>query len=221
MYLHSFCRCDIYTDMGKPKIHEDIVDTIRSLRKSGASIKEIVKKLKLGTGTVSKYSKDIILSNDARIILESKKYPAKRVSNEEKEKAMFNASSIIQTLDTRDIFLILSALYWGEGTKKELNLINGDPELISFFVKGLLSLGVERNRIKISIRYYAGQNRKQLVAFWLNKLALESINVVGFERVESKMTLHKLQYGMCRVRVEKSSYYHKLVTSAIHILSLS
>ena len=113
--------------MGKPKIHEDIVDAIRSLRKSGASIKEIVKELKLGTGTVSKYSKDVVLSSDAKIILESKKYPAKRVSNEEKKRALFNAGEIIQTLDTRDLFLVLVGLYWGEGTKKRIKSYQWGP----------------------------------------------------------------------------------------------
>lgn len=205
--------------MGKPKIDEKIVTKLRNLRHSGKSVKEIVKELSLGTGTVSKYCKDVSLSREARDILDKKRFPAKRVSLEQKIEAMEHAKKIIKTLDNRDIFLIFSALYWGEGTKRELNLINGDPELISFFIKGLISLGVDKKMVKISIRYYSDQNKEELTSFWLKKLALSGDSIVGFEKVEGGMKINKLIHGMCRVRVEKSSYYHKVVTSAIHVLS--
>lgn len=205
--------------MGKQKISEDIINELKVLRQSGKSVKEIVKELNLGTGTVSKYCKDVILNKDAKLILEAKKYPAKRVSREEKEKARNHASKIIKKLNDRDFFLIFSSLYWGEGTKRELNIINGDPRLIAFFVKGLFLLNINKKRIKISIRYYSNQNKKELTSFWLKLLALDESNVVGFEKVDGNGKVSKLIYGMCRVRVEKSSYYHKLVSSAIEILS--
>lgn len=205
--------------MGKPMLSDTNISTIRSLRSSGLSVKEIVKELRLGTGTVSKYCKGVILTEKAKNILEEKRFPAKRKSQEEKARALFHAQRIIKKLKKRDIFLILVALYWGEGTKKELNLINGDPDMINFFIKGLLSLGIEKEKIKISIRVYSGQNKNSLTSFWLKKLALSQGNVVGFEMVDSGTKQNKLQYGMCRVRVEKSSYSHKLVTSAIKIFS--
>ncbi len=205
--------------MGKLKISEIKIAELRALRRSGKSIKEIVKELKLGTGTVSKYCNGVILNKKAKSILEAKKYPAKRISLEEKVRAKAHAQKIIQKINERDIFLIFSALYWGEGTKKELNIINGDPKLIAFFVKGLLCLNIDKKRIKISIRYYSGQNRIEITSFWLRLLALTDANVVGFEKVEGNRLENKLLYGMCRVRVEKSSYYHKLVSSAIEILS--
>jgi transcriptional regulator with XRE-family HTH domain len=205
--------------MGKPRINDNIIEKLRTLRLAGKSIKEIVKELNLGTGTVSKYCKGLTLNKEAKIILEAKKYPAKRISLEEKVRAEFHAKKIIKDIDPRDIFLIFTALYWGEGTKSELNIINGDPNLVLFFVKGLLSLGIEKERIKISIRYYSTQNKNELTSFWLCLLALDKSNVVGFERVESTSHTNKLMHGMCRVRVKKSSYYHKLVTSAIKILS--
>lgn len=205
--------------MGKPKINDSVISKVRSLRSSGKSIKEIVKELNLGTGTVTKYCKSVVLSKKAGLILEAKKYPARRISLEEKAKAKIHAKKIIKDIKNRDMFLIFTALYWGEGTKSELNIINGDPNLIGFFVKGLLSLGIDKKRIKISIRYYSGQNKEELTAFWVKLLALHETNVVGFERVEGNGSIHKLIYGMCRVRVEKSSYHHKLVMSAIEIYS--
>lgn len=205
--------------MGKPKIDEKVIDTIKNLRRAGKSVKEIVNQLKLGTGTVSKYCKDVYLDSKARDILEAKKYPAKRLSKQEKENSKTEASKIIKSLNSRDTFLVFTALYWGEGTKRELNLINGDPELVSFFVRGLLSLGIDKERIKISIRLYPFQDEETLSLFWTKKLALHRSNIVGFERVEGGKKIHKLKYGMCRVRVEKGSYYHKLVMSSIQIIS--
>lgn len=205
--------------MGKPKINDKIISKLKNLRQSGKSVKEIVKELKLGVGTVSKYTKDLSLSEEARAILEEKRFPSRRVSLEEKNKAKQHAHDLIKSINKRDIFLIFCSLYWGEGTKKELNIINGDPKLIAFFVKGLLSLGIDKKKIKISIRYYSNQNKKDLTSFWVKLLALEHSNVVGFERVEGSGKVDKLVYGMCRVRLEKSSYYHKLVSSAIEIIS--
>ena len=205
--------------MGKPKINEKTIINLVALRQSGKSVREIVKELKLGTGTVSKYCKGIVLNKKAKLILEDKKYPAKRISKEEKIKAKNHAKKLIKTLSRRDIFLIFSSLYWGEGTKKELNIINGDPKLVLFFVRGLLLLGINKERIKISIRYYSGQNKTDLIYFWTKLLDLNESNIVGFEEVEGNGKINKLIHGMCRVRLEKSSYYHKLVMSAIDIIS--
>lgn len=206
--------------MGKPSISKEIIVRVHALRRSGKSIKEIVSELKLGTGTVSKYCKNVALTSHAKNILDSKRYPAKQASLEEKRKAALHAEGIIQNLDSRDVFLIFTALYWGEGTKSELNIINGDSKLILFFVKGLLSLGINKNRIKISVRYYPGQSKVMLIDFWLQLLHLDKSNIVGFELVKgSTGKFHKLAHGMCRVRVEKSSYYHKLVSSGIDIIS--
>ncbi|MEI6810482.1 MAG: hypothetical protein WCK60_00330 [Candidatus Nomurabacteria bacterium] len=205
--------------MGKPKIKEDILYKLKLLRESGKSIAEIVNELGLGKGTVGKYCRDIKLNKKAKQVLETKRYPSRRVSLEQKLESREHASKIIKSLNDRDMFLIFSALYWGEGTKSELNIINGDHRLIDFFVKGLISLGIEKKRIKISIRFYSGQNKKELISFWLKLLALDESNIVGFEKVEGNGKTNKLIHGMCRVRVQKSSYYHKLVTSAIEIIS--
>lgn len=205
--------------MGKPKINQNTLFKLIKLRKSGKSIKEIVNELHLGTGTVGKYCKGVTLDKKALAILEAKKYPAKRFSLEEKARAKVQACKIIGNITDRDIFLIFTALYWGEGTKSELNIINSDPSMILFFVKGLLSLGIDKKRIKISIRYYSGQDKNEIVSFWLKLLALSDSNVVGFESVKGNGEFNKLAHGMCRVRLEKSSYYHKLITSAIQVIS--
>lgn len=218
-YLYIILGRGIYTYMGKPATDKKIINKLITLRQSGRSVKEIARELNLGVGTASKYCKNITLNKKAKLILELKRFPSKRISTDQKIKAHAHAVSLVKTLNNRDIFLIFTALYWGEGTKKELNIINGDPSLILFFVTGLLNLDIPKDRIKISIRYYSNQNKSDLMSFWLKLLALNECNVVGFERVESTNQINKLVHGMCRVRVEKSSYYHKLVTSAISILS--
>src|SRR3989338_1546198 len=41
------------------------------------------------------------------------------------EKAQAEATRLVGKLTARDKILVLCALYWGEGTKRELNIING------------------------------------------------------------------------------------------------
>ena len=76
VYIHIQLMWYTYS-MGKPTIDKSLVSKLRELRRSGHSVKEIVNQLKLGTGTVSKYCKDVHLDLNARTILDSKKYPAK------------------------------------------------------------------------------------------------------------------------------------------------
>ena len=45
----------------------------------------------------------------------------------------------------------MSMLYWGEGTKRELNIINGDPGMMRVFISCLRSMGVNENDITIGL----------------------------------------------------------------------
>jgi hypothetical protein len=173
---------------------------------------------KSGTATVHKYVQKIEISKNGKERLLTRRFRSKVISEETWAKAHQDASKIIGDLNKRDYFLLATALYWGEGTKQELNLINGDPRMIKIFLESLLSMGVQKHEIKISIRYYSTQNKELLTKFWITYLKLSDSNIAGFEKVASSGE-NKLEYGMCRIRVVKSSCYHKLLLSAIKIIS--
>lgn len=97
----------------------------------------------------------------------------------------------------------MSALYWGEGNKKDFNLINSDPDLIKVFVKGLKDLfGIPANKLKISIRIYEDLDKIKCLNFWsgITKVPVHKFVSVNVLKGKKK---GKLNNGMCRVRVEK------------------
>jgi hypothetical protein len=113
--------------------------------------------------------------------------------------------------------LILACLYWGEGNKTELNLINSDPNLIRVFVNCLKRLGVKDEDLLVSARIYEDLNPEKVKLFWaktlrIHKDLIRSINVLNGKK------LGKLKYGMCRVRVRKGARYFKIIMSVIDLI---
>jgi hypothetical protein len=121
----------------------------------------------------------------------------------------------VKKLSDRDLMIIAAMLYWGEGRKEgELAIINSDVCLMKVFLKGLLKMGIPKNRIKISIRLFSDLDRKKSINFWLSELNLKKDNLISVNYLERKKE-GKLPYGMCRLRVEKGSLYFKQLISMI------
>lgn len=203
--------------MPKAKISQSSVQEILELRNKGLSIKEISKISGRGIGTVCKYLKNIELTEEAKGKLERKRFPSKVFSEKQKQEATQFAYSFLGKLSDREKIIVAVALYWGEGTKKDFNIINGDPFLIKSFLEGILSLGVSKNVVRISVRYYDGQNKELIKKYWLDLLDLDDSAVSGYEKVASG-TKNKLEYGMCRLRIKRPSYYHKVIIALIESL---
>ena len=172
-------------------------------------------------GSVSKYIKGVNVLPDYRGVLKSKQGGSKERARKNWLQAKENASNILETFSTRDRLLFLAAIYWGEGSKSDFNLINGDPYLIRAFLKSLYVLGVQKDRIKFNLRLFSDMDKSQTIGFWVNFLEIEEKQIGKCEIIEGDGR-KKLMYGMCRVRVEKAGPYFKLVMSMIdHIKSNS
>jgi predicted transcriptional regulator len=201
--------------MPKAAISREKIKKVVSLRKSGLSVKQIAEKLSIGISTSSKYCRDVQVSKEGFKKLENRRFPSKLRSQEQKVEASGIVKKLMsKKLSSRELILISSALYWGEGTKRELNLINSDPKLIRSFLVGLNELGVSTSSVKVNIRYYSNQDKADLTKFWLKYLGLQESNLVGYEKVNSSFE-NKLEYGMCRIRVTKSSLFHKILLNII------
>lgn len=121
----------------------------RVLRKRGASIAEIARKLPASKSTVSYWCRDIALSNKqiqhlaerqteggARGRLHAAEQKrAVRLKATEQEFA--RGARLVGPLRERDIFVLGTALYWGEGYKSgndECGLTNSNPDIIRAFI---------------------------------------------------------------------------------------
>lgn len=98
-----------------------------------------------------------------------------------------------------------------------MNLINSDSELIRVFLRCLDDLGVKREELKISLRLYEDVNYKEAKIFWSKITGVSQNLFTGVEIITGKK-YGKLRYGMCRVRVRKSSYYFKLIMNMIDLI---
>ncbi len=114
----------------------------------------------------------------------------------------------------------MSGIYWGEGTKTSLALVNGDPFLVRSFIQGLLVMGVNKDDIRLNFRIFSDTDENKIIDYWLKFLGFSRENIGRSEIIEGNGT-NKLQYGMCRVRVLKGARYFKRVMSMIDLMKSS
>lgn len=123
----------------------------------------------------------------------------------------------ISVLTQEHSFLLLTALYWGEGTKKDFAIINSDPRLIQTFISCLDSLGIEKRRISIALRVHSNISIKKAKNFW-SKTTKTPIEDIGKVEVVVGRKEGKLEHGMCRVRVRNGIRERILIQSAIEVI---
>lgn len=205
--------------MPKPRLLSREIKKIKNLRKTGHTLPEIKKITKRSYGTVWRYIEGISILPQYQEIWKAKRGGSKAKSNREWQEAKVKASGIIGRLGFSEKMLILSCLYWGEGNKTELNLINSDPILVRTFLRCLKDLGVKDDELKISLRLFESINRRKAISFWTRTLSLPRGTIRKIDVISGKK-VGKLKYGMCRVRVKKGGRYFKLIISMINLIKL-
>ena len=198
---------------GRPLAPNDI-KSIRALRRTGHSLPEIRKIVGRGSSTVYKIIKDVVVVEPYASVLRKKQGGSKLRSVNHWNQAAQDAQRRIGKISHRDRMLVLAALYWGEGNKTELNLINSDPELVRVFITCLRDIGIKSENLRVSLRLYEDIPRGKASLFWSN---IVSVPVSRFGRIDvlKGNKKGKLEYGMCRVRVRRGGPYFKLIMSMI------
>ena len=186
-----------------------------SLRRGGHSLPEIMRATQRGSSTVFAHVKNVQVLQANIQSLKLKQGGSRERSQKAWAEASTRAKEILGTSLSEDqrLFLLLG-IYWGEGNKKELNLINSDPGLIKTFISCLKDIGVENDELKISLRIYEDIDRRKSIRFWSDFLSIDQGRITSVEVLRGRKS-GKLEHGMCRVRVAKSATYFKLLTSLI------
>lgn len=201
--------------MGKIKTDIKVIEKIINLRKKGLSVSEISNKTGKSKSVVSRYIQGVIILPKYTSVLKRKQGGSKVRSEELWSKSKISASRIIKKIKERDKLMLLIGIYWGEGTKKELNIINGDPVLLLSFLEFIKTLGVSRDRIKASVRIYDNIDKEKAICYWSKLLKISRSHFFNTEIINSNKK-NKFEFGMCRLRVEKSSKEFKLLMSLIN-----
>lgn len=197
-----------------PKLlKKDIITKIKLFRQKGYSLPEIKKEVKAAYGSIYRHIQGVKILPEYWKEWHGKQGGSiKRMKLREQE-AKSKAAENITSLSIKEKLIFLSALYWGEGNKKDFNLINSDPELIKIFINGLENVFfIPKDKLRISIRVYEDLNINKCLKFWssitgvpVNKF--KSVNILKGKKIG------KLKYGMCRIRIEKGGDMLKYVTA--------
>jgi hypothetical protein len=203
--------------MSKSSLSAKEVSKIKDLRKTGHTLSEIKALTKRSNGTIWKYIENVSVLPKYQEIWKAKRGGSKAKSASEWKEAQIKASSIINHIGLPEKMLILSCLYWGEGNKTELNLINSDPEMLRVIVSCFKDLGIQNSELKISLRLFQDINKEKAISFWTHSLKLPKGSVSRIELIHGNK-VGKLKYGMCRIRVTKGGKYFKLMISMINFI---
>lgn len=193
------------------------IQKIIHLRQTGHSLPEIRKAMNKGSATVFKYIQGVEVFSEYRDILKEKQGGSRARSRECWSIAKQEARKILLPFTKRDPLLILALLYWGEGTKKEFNVINSDPDFIRVFVNALESIGVRRGDLRVTLRIYEDINEQAARKYWSGVLSIKSSQIQTVNILKGRK-VGKLQYGMCRIRVTKGGKHFKLIMSMIELI---
>ena len=189
-----------------PKLIPDTtIQRIIQLRKKGYSLPEIKNEVHVGYGSVYRYIQGIdILPKYRKIWFGKRGGSIKRMKMKELIAKKY-ATKLVMSLSKKEKMIFLTALYWGEGSKADFNLMNSDPQLIKVFILGLQEVfGIDKSRIRISIRIYEDLDRKISLEFWSQVTGIPIDKFINVDVINGKKK-GKLPFGMCRVRILKGA----------------
>ncbi|MEP7291210.1 MAG: hypothetical protein ABI835_05480, partial [Chloroflexota bacterium] len=200
--------------MTKP--HERV--EARRLRREGMSLKDIAKLLGVAKASVSVWVRDIPLTDEQNATLRDKyhHYDAKikgSRANFQKgleQRIAYQQEGRAKAREGDSLHLAGCMLYWAEGSKSRasLELVNSDPDMLSFFIKFLReSLCVSETKLSARIICYTnnGVSIQEIESYWLNKLSLQRTalrkTTDNAQPKSSQQRGRKLMYGVCVLSV--------------------
>ena len=198
----------------------------RRLRKRGLSVGEIRKIVGVGKGSVSIWCRDIKLTKKQieRLIQNSKDgaekgrmVAAKLKRNEQisrQKSHELKGFEKVGKLSKRELFLVGTALYWAEGSKKDrrTTFVNSDPEMINLFIRWLkecLKIKSEDIYCHVSINEDHKKRIKEVEKYWseVTKIPLSDFSSPSYKKVKNKKFYENFNqhYGTLFLKVKKGT----------------
>lgn len=196
------------------EIVKNKIEAIKNLRSRGYSFPEIAQALHIAKSTAFRYGHSTPIKAKFINIWSEKRGGASKRRKLLKERLFYEEmKSLVSKLSAREKMLFISALYWAEGNKKDLILINSDPDLIRVFVNGIKdTFNISEDRFKANIRIHSDLAEDECLKFWSDITNIPISNFLKSEIIDGKKK-GKLQYGMCRVRISKGGDLLKKIMS--------
>lgn len=212
------------------------------LRKQGRSVKDIAKNLGVSKGSVSLWTRDIILTPKQINKLYNNMQRGAALGraksaliNKEKRVKIFNSAikegiGELSLMTDREFLIAGIALYWGEGCKKKhgVEFCNSDPKMIKFLIGWLThSFGIPLAsiycRVGINVIH---ENRDEVVRkYWadITGIPLHQFAKTSFKLVTNKKTYENFEqhYGTLTVRVAKPGLLYTKILGLIEGLCVA
>jgi transcriptional regulator with XRE-family HTH domain len=196
-------------------------DLARHLRKTeGVSIKEIARRIGAAQSSISRWVRDVELTENQKAILLERAYSGhvkgRTVNAEIRRQARMLAQREGRALaqQAEPLYVAGCMLYWAEGTKNrnQLRFSNSDPEMARFFVAFLRRyFALNDTDIRLTCALFADhlERQREIEQFWLDTLGLpasclckSTVNV--YSKYSKKKRRNKLPYGTCRIVVSRT-----------------
>jgi transposase len=167
----------------RPRAKDDRHAEARRLREQGYAYKQIAAELGVSKSSVSLWVRD--LPRPARLSYEEcRKRQAEGVRNyweverpareAQREATRVAAAAEIGALTQRELLIAGAIAYWCEGAKSKphrqqerVNFINGDPKLITFFLRFLDAAAIDRAQVRYRVYIHETANVARAERFWL------------------------------------------------------
>jgi len=200
----------------KTRYNKKLIKLVQKDRRLGLSILDLVKKYNIPKTTIWYHIKDVKLTPEVKNKILSNQGGSKKKKIEEEKRAEQNARQLLVSLN-RELIVAAAMLYWAEGHKKSFVFTNSDSKMLILYIKFLKNvLLVKNNDISVLVRISDPITEEKVMSFWPKILRLpHSVFSINYDNIQNKT---KTDFGICRVMVKKSSYYHKIMKSIIDLL---
>ncbi len=205
-----------------------------SLRKKCFSYNDIRKKLGIASkGTLSHWFSNLELSNKSQRLLERNNtlaharglFTANKNRNtrikKENAAAYTEGFDLIKSISDRELLLIGTALYWGEGSKSErtthtpLDFSNSDPMMVAVYMKFLRKiLKVSEEQIRAGIHLYSSTDIHEAKKFWATTTGLPIDRFFIINQIsrasKGKRPFNILPHGTIAIKVNSRIQFNKV-----------
>lgn len=189
------------------------IEEMKTLRRRGYSINELVEKLSVPKTTVWHHVHNVRILPKYALLWKSKRGGSAKRKQNNLKKAGERAEELLKGPD-RELVVSIAMLYWAEGSKKVCEFINSDGRMIKLYLDILKNIfNIPNKGIKPTMRIFTGMDKKQCLNYWSQITGIPKKEFVI--RFNDGGTKGKTKYGMCRITVKKGGNVLKLIRSLI------
>lgn len=197
------------------------------LRVQGESVKQIAKILGVSSGSVSKWTRNVPLTETQRALLRERQIAAGNrgrmmgVERNKEKKAVrirlagHEAKERIPSLSRDQLFYVGLGLYWGEGVKAEssssLAIINSDARVITLMMRWFTEcFGIERDRFmpRVFISDTHRDREEIITQYWVKTLGIpqqQFRRMIFLDKGKKIYESRDVYYGVLALRVSKGT----------------